>query len=373
MRNFVFGRRFSASKDIRPPPGFASLGNTCYVNAALQLLLACGSFVNDVSLSSLRVGEMKSFMNWLAAEVNSNNRTSLRPHILVNYLSEASQVFERYAQNDSGELLGFMLDKLHEASRSSGGNDAKPLTHFDSDGRTSRKVSTVVSELIEKYRNANGVSVVTDWFGSMLLQSIECSSCRRLFFAVDACDSGFVVPVKKSVEESLKAHFADEDIEGYRCDSCKHVGTSRKSRFIWQAPKALMIVLNRFAFDYDYKKIKKIDGVVRYPFELDLRPYLHVSSPAAHDKSTPTEYSLKAVVLHDGSPEYGHYTASVVRRSPKGEVAWFSCNDATIRVIEPSGRGEYEPGDLLDDPRAYILLYCRNDLDEETDPNAMSD
>lgn len=122
--------------------GLDNLGNTCYMNAAIQALsncfaftsffLDCPSYVNYIANSnkSLQQSSASSLLSlkyirlmkdlWQPSKkLNQKTKkiqqiTSLSPVDFVNTVKLINPLFRGYQQNDSQEFLIYLMDQLHE-------------------------------------------------------------------------------------------------------------------------------------------------------------------------------------------------------------------------------------------------------------------
>jgi len=151
-------------------------------------------------------------------------------------------------------------------------------------------------------------------------------------------------PVDTTVDK-LTSHFlSPEAVPDYCCDGCAQRGHTEKRVSILAAPKTLIVVLNRFAYDRVTQSQKKLSSTIDVNETLSL--------PVADGSKA--EYSLFSVVVHQGStPHSGHYYA-VGRRSSSSDPGWYRLNDETVTVAQ-SVAADFN-GSLSS---AYVLFYAR--------------
>ena len=126
------------------------------------------------------------------------------------------------------------------------------------------------------------------------------------------------------------------------CEKCRQMTKSLRRLSVERAPSTLIVHLKRFLF-FD-NKCHKITDKISFPEELDLKPIL------SDDKSggdSAVRYHLLALVLHNGSSNNGHYLAQI-----RAHDRWYLCDDHRVSEQTPD----------LDDSRAYILFYLRQDF-----------
>ena len=100
--------------------GLKNLGNTCYMNAALQALSNCQPltrFFIDCPgyLSCSRdAGLSKIYLKLVQEMWHRNRETYLSPKTLLSRMKQLHPMFKGFLQHDSQEFLRFLMDSLHE-------------------------------------------------------------------------------------------------------------------------------------------------------------------------------------------------------------------------------------------------------------------
>ncbi|OWF52140.1 Ubiquitin carboxyl-terminal hydrolase 32 [Mizuhopecten yessoensis] len=164
--------------------GLNNLGNTCFMNAAVQ----CVS--NTWPLTHYFIGGLHLF------ELNRTNPLGMKGHIAQRYgdlvkdlwsgtaksiaplklrwtIGKYAPRFNGFQQHDSQELLSFLLDGLHEDLNRV--HDKPYVELKDSDGRPD---NTVAEEAWENHLKRNQ-SIIVDFFHGQLKSEVRCQECSH--------------------------------------------------------------------------------------------------------------------------------------------------------------------------------------------------
>nr|GEW36985.1 ubiquitin carboxyl-terminal hydrolase 5 isoform X1 [Tanacetum cinerariifolium] len=204
--------------------GLLNLGNTCFMNSAIQCLVHTPEFAryfredyhqeinwhNPLGL----VGELAQAFGELLRKLWTPGRSAFAPRIFKAKLARFAPQFNGYNQHDSQELLAFLLDGLHEDL-----NRVKHKTYIksrDADGRPDEEVadeywanhiarndSIIVDVCLGQYKSTlicpacEKKSVTFDPFMHLSLP-LQSTTTRKMSVTVFSCD-GSAVPVTCTV------------------------------------------------------------------------------------------------------------------------------------------------------------------------------
>ena len=336
------------------PLGIANLGNTCYMNAALQCgILACepllAYFQSEEYVSDLTVpfpDSLTKAIAWLINEQsNPDNRHTIYPTMVKTAIDLKMSRFKGTAQHDCSEFLIHLLDQLHvelglkQSSIKRASSSAMLM-------RSSSLLQTLNGGI--SGRNAKSINwqVKGDqwWAGH---RSKEDSPIRRLYegairsvMTCTVCSgvsarfetfTSLILPIGSDGDiPTARAQFALTDlfdellkpeiIHGIDCDYCRRKQSFNRTLDIWRLPPFLILTIGRFS--YDYSTGRKMNNFVDFPIDnLPLDEYVPVEAPLQEF----TNYKLYAVVEHEGTLNRGHYTAIVKKGND-----WLNANDARI-------------------------------------------
>ncbi|EEY60355.1 ubiquitin-specific protease, putative [Phytophthora infestans T30-4] len=336
-------------------PGFANLGNTCYLNSVLQCLTYTPCFAqflldkevfasfNSGALPSTGNKFNKKFgkngfsgnsgnaggngfcsvraMSRLLQSVHGNNAVRvLQPKELVMNVRHISKSFRIGRQEDSHEFFRLLLDSMQRS--------CLRKAHIKSESHSAASTTFV-------YR----------MFGGKLKNHLKCAKCG---FVSERFDDFLDLSLEisngvHSVKGALRHFTAIEKLDernAWKCSSCGKPSRAEKGLSIAECPNVLMIQLKRF--DLMFGKIKRH---IEFPRSLDIASGM--SKNCEDRRRGRTKYELHAVLVHAGfSTDCGHYYAFV--KGSSGQ--WYEMNDDSVRWVSL---------DTVLQQKAYMLFYSR--------------
>lgn len=169
--------------------GLQNLGNTCFMNSALQCLVHTPPifeyFLEDYSSEINRQnplgmhGELALAFGELLRKLWSSGRTPVAPRAFKTKLARFAPQFSGYNQHDSQELLAFLLDGLHEDL-----NRVKQKPYIetkDSDGRPDEEVA----DEYWRYHKARNDSIIVDVCQGQYKSTLVCPVCNKISITFD--------------------------------------------------------------------------------------------------------------------------------------------------------------------------------------------
>uniref|UniRef100_A0A8C9Y3B1 ubiquitinyl hydrolase 1 n=1 Tax=Sander lucioperca TaxID=283035 RepID=A0A8C9Y3B1_SANLU len=165
--------------------GLSNLGNTCFMNSSIQCVSntkpLTDYFISGKHLYELNRtnpigmrGHMAKCYGDLVMELWSGTQKNVAPLKLRWTIAKYAPRFNGFQQQDSQELLAFLLDGLHEDLNRV---HEKPYVELkDSDGRPDWEVA---SEAWENHLRRNR-SIVVDLFHGQLKSQVKCKTCGHI-------------------------------------------------------------------------------------------------------------------------------------------------------------------------------------------------
>ncbi len=311
-------------------PGIANLGNTCYLNTAVQCLAHCPSFVGFMKSTDVEhslVAQLKDVLNILWSE----DAQGVMPRGLLGAVKESIPSLYIHEENDIQEFLVLLIDRLNTALKVQSPPRPPPLEEEAASkpwGRLKAKVDAAWHQ-----SHAKDYSPLVDIFHGQSISQVVCGDCGKIFHNYEPFTTLCVPLSADTVTGCLERYLDHEHVNAeagddgcWTCDDCKGKPKSLKSTKFWRLPEVLMLVVKRFTPSL-LKNHAKL-GVERV---LNMRKYS--LGPSPHNT-----YDLCAIACHSGSYGSGHYHA--VCRRPGNK--WYVIDDVHINAVpapETSGNG----------------------------------
>jgi len=316
------------------PTGYVNLGNTCFLNTALQILASCSKFQEHLSIldvpQNTKCNDSQEFLReYLIFHRLSKNVAS--PHKLIGSLGKLYKQYNNCEQEDTNECILRIIDIIEKALIPPRGRKIKPSSPVIKNGMTPADVLRCFSLYAWKVSIYNK-SIATSIFYGQMRQVVTCRKCKQErnnftdfnSLPIIGCDD---------VQSGISNIQQTEYLDNIDCEKCKTRTKIKKQNIIWKLPKILI-------FLFPIKDLKSLACVLK------------LSDNIYHDSDNVSvnikKYELKAIGCHDGNTiESGHYYA-YVRYSNK----WFLANDECIERVEI-------PSNL--ENKIYNLMYERVD------------
>ncbi|KAL6857245.1 hypothetical protein ACP4OV_018627 [Aristida adscensionis] len=327
------------------------MGNTCYLNAVDQNLLAADSLREKMLRPDVPVGPLYMSLRklFLETDMSKHSEGVLSPGDLLSNIHAKIPQFAANEMHDSHDLLRCLFQELEveESESRHATKDSSSVGLIESIfvGQLASTLSgTECSHSSVRYESFHDLSIPIPLGKSASCISIE--DCLALYtepeVLPDLWNCGQCSDLAKSGNYERKAGVK------MRCGakgSGNEIFTPATKRLlISSAPDSLTISLNRFTEvnEGHVKKYMKFDGHVQFEEILDIFPFMDSSSENGH-----TTYRLFGAVEHRGSKDMGHYVAYVKAGNSQYKT-WFYTSDTVLQEVS------------LDDvlgSNAYVLFY----------------
>ncbi|CAF3399485.1 unnamed protein product [Rotaria socialis] len=295
--------------------GLKNIGNTCYMNSAIQCLNSIPDLIKwimEQQCLSSHMNIREVFIS-LIQSMQSGRYKCVTPHELKQHIGRTSSIFSDNGQKDSHEFMNSLINAIEVVDSSS----------------TFVKLFQIHTRSLATCNNCKQTDT-TDETTTFLPLAIP----ERMPY-----DDGNIL-----LEDLIRDFCQENELDGeyycYRCKTCQ--SARQKTTIIQPLPRALIIQLKRFPYD---GTSRKLNTLVKYKLE-------HRNLLSKNDR-----YELCAISMHSGSLAGGHYTA--IGKNDKTKK-WHRFDDNYVENVESK---------MLLVPfiatQAYILIYALKHNDEE--------
>ncbi|KAK0155506.1 Ubiquitin carboxyl-terminal hydrolase 37 [Merluccius polli] len=309
--------------------GLPNIGNSCFLNSALQCLYSLPSFCGDIarqealwspqstSLKLLRyLGEL--YKSRQGQSSYKGKRKLLRS--IKRSMAELNDEYEDYSEQDAHEFLLLLFMKMKM------------------EGETLQGTSTSPSYIcpVQNFE--------------FRLQCVRtCSSCGDKVIQEEEVHNNLSLDLHPLLITGLKSFFKPSELE-CTCRQCSGHQATVVRHFL-TLPRVLVLHVKRY--HNDGAQLRKVTDAVGIPPLLSLASLVGEQGDAAgmdtEDHSNQTTYRLSGIISHLGeSIDTGHYISDIVGENGTG---WLTLNDSHVtKTAEATVLKTREE-------TAYILFY----------------
>ncbi|CAJ1049426.1 ubiquitin carboxyl-terminal hydrolase 8 [Xyrichtys novacula] len=329
--------------------GLRNMGNTCYMNSILQCLCNTPAlaeyFNNNLYMEDINrynilghKGEVAEEFGVIMKALWAGLYKCISPRDFKITIGKINEQFACYDQQDSQELLLFLMDGLHEdLNKADNRKRYKEEENDHLDDQTGADLAWSKHKLLNE-------SIIVALFQGQFKSTVQCLTCHRksrTFETFMYLSLPLASTSKCSLQDCLRLFSKEEKLTDNNkvfCRHCKAHRDSTKKLEIWKVPPILLVHLKRFSYEGRWKQ--KLQTYVDFPLDcLDLSQY--VIGPKQNLK----RYNLYGLSNHYGGLDGGHYTA-YCKNAPKQR--WYKFDDHEVSDISTSS---------VKSSAAYILFY----------------
>ena len=327
--------------------GLANLGNTCFINALLQIIshtYELNELLDDADYKTKLNDspDSKLLLSWdeLRLLMWSENCT-ISPGGFIHDIRNISKqknnsMFSSMSQNDMPEFLTFLFDIFHNA--------LKRKVSMTIDGRPKNKrdkMAKLCFEMIKKTYTASYSEIFKMFYGiqvSTLLpehpkDQYDHLSIRPEPFMIislpipNRCTEAGSGSGSVTLMDCFDLNCEKEFLHGENAWYNENLGKKQnvyKRLVYWSLPDVMILDIKRFEYSPDTFSFVKNQTAIRIPVEnVDFSKYVEGYNKESY------VYDLFGICNHHGDENFGHYTSTVKTASSK----WYNFNDTNVKEV----------------------------------------
>ena len=297
--------------------GFTNIGNSCYMNSILQILLHIPNFVenlkNDYKKSKNESELIQCIINLSDYPNDKKNLYSIQ-----KYMSIISNNYEQFHQGDS---QNFGIDLINEIINNIKEEGEENISSQYNKNINKNKINNYkkykYEKFIHQYQNEEKLIALEKMF---VVNEYISMNIKNKFKYSFFCNLGIelVFPDEKKGIYNLK------NLLDYKYSNCNN-----NLKKICNIPKILIITVLRAFFNGTLN-----DSILKFPEELNISDYIDKDLIKKNDS---LKYKLLAINEKLGfSKEYGHYFCKI-----KLKNQWFLFDDEKVILAENQINSSY--------------------------------
>ena len=335
--------------------GLANLGNTCYINACIQILSHTYELHEFLDKETYKKKINNTYDSALLVEWDNlrkliwKENTVLSPNRFIKVVQRVAQLknmelFTGFSQNDLPEFLLFVIDCFHNSIR----REIKMTISGNVENETD-KVAVECFQMMKHMYSKEYSEFLNIFYGIHVSEILSLEDGTRLnihpepYFMID-------LPIPNPTENKqislidcfdlyVKGEIFENENAWFNEKTGKKENVKRCITF-WSFPTILVIDLKRF----NARRIK-IQNLITFPLDdLDLSNYV-----IGYNKKSYI-YELYGVCNHSGGVLGGHYTSYVKNANQK----WYHFNDTSVTEVLLT--------ENIISPKAYVLFYRKKSV-----------
>ena len=332
-KNEKFNFSNFVSSLIRSLIGLNNLGDTCYMNSILQILIHTRQFVEDMividsdnNIKPITTSLNSLFKNILIDKkeiIKGDNKSFISQYSYspIEFKENFCKLYPAYesGQQDCLEFLRILFEVLSREN-----NKNYKITYYKELDTKDKSKSQLNKEYHQNFINREN-SFIALYYYQQIINIFECKCGYKSYNFEKILDIPLLLPKSRNyfdLKDLIDNNFIEDNIDWiYKCIQCKqkNIIHIKKTKFT-KLNNILIFNIQRL------DRIKKVKNksLLKFYEHIDLKKYC---DDLMDDSNT--KYKLYGIINHIGDINHGHYYANI-----KIDNFWYEFNDSSVKSLE---------------------------------------
>ena len=353
--------------------GLENIGQTCYMNASLQILTNIQS-LTDPLLQKMSQNCINSTLQpltfvftLLTFQLKTSNQKYINPKIFKSVVGQLNPLFKGIQASDSKDFIFFIIERLHEELKPQNIPQNNNIINYAQQEIESRNEPLTYNKFINEYNKE--ITIIRNLFHGITRSTLYCDGCKNKKYSFQVFNIlNFVLKKVYEVKnhilggflpenhpitlyDAFEAENKQEDLVGENmifCNTCQALKSGWNKQELHTLPQILFIVLNRGKNNQDFRGKFTFDEKIVFNHN---NLTFNLINPNSYKR-----YFLCGIVTHLGSSDSNGHFISYFRSDINQQ--FYCYNDASVAKVSILSAMKSKISDIVEeDIVPYILFY----------------
>ena len=353
--------------------GLENIGQTCYMNASLQILTNIQSLTDHLlqkmsqNCINSQLQPLTFVFTLLTFQLKTSNQKYINPKIFKSVVGQLNPLFKGIQASDSKDFIFFVIERLHEELKPQNIPQNNNIINYAQQEIESRNEPLTYYKFINEFNKE--ITIIRYLFHGITRSTLYCDGCKNKKYSFQVFNIlNFVLKKVYEVKQhtlggffpenhpitlydAFEAENKQEDLVGENmifCNTCQALKSGWNKQELHTLPQILFIVLNRGKNNQDFRGKFTFDEIIEFNHN---NLTFNLINPNSYKR-----YFLCGIVTHLGSSDSNGHFISYFRNDINQQ--FYCYNDASVAKVSIKSAMKSKISDIVEeDIVPYILFY----------------
>jgi ubiquitin C-terminal hydrolase len=353
--------------------GLENIGQTCYMNASLQILTNIQSLTDPLlqkmsqNCINSQLQPLTFVFTLLTFQLKTSNQKYINPKIFKSVVGQLNPLFKGIQASDSKDFIFFVIERLHEELKPQNIPQNNNIINYAQQEIESRNEPLTHYKFINEFNKE--ITIIRNLFHGVTRSTLYCDGCKnkkysfqvfnilnfvlKKVYEVKNHTFGGFLPENHPITlyDAFEAENKQEDLVGENmifCNTCQALKSGWNKQELHTLPQILFIVLNRGKNNQDFRGKFTFDEIIEFNHNNLTFNLINQNSYK--------RYFLCGIVTHLGSSDSNGHFISYFRSDINQQ--FYCYNDASVAKVSVPSAMKSKISDIVEeDIVPYILFY----------------